>query len=150
MVRGALFVFIAFIILSMTALAAYSGAETDAVQSGGVGTPVLNESFSGATSGYQVAEVDDNVTLSPERELVVRDSNGNRLDERDYTWNAKNGTLTTFDGTGTGEIDYVVYEPTGTQNAVRDVGLLPANDAMVLFVGAFFFIAVLLMLGRVA
>lgn len=148
--RAALFAFVAVAILAMAGVAAYQAAETDATRSGGEEIRVVDESFSGATSGYQVAEAPSgaNETFSAEHEIVVRDGDGNELDSQLYVWDSDTGTLTTYDGTDTGTVDYSVYQTTAQQDAVRSVALLPMQDAMIVFVGVFVLIGALLMLGR--
>lgn len=148
--RAAVIVFAAFIIFAAVGFGALDAANADAERGIGQETQV-EEAFSGATTGYDVAGGTDNDTYSAPHEIVVEDSGGTELANNKYKWDSDNGTLTTT-STSSGNITYSFYEPSATTSGVLNLASLPLEigDALLWFFFAFIAIAALIVLKGVA
>jgi len=148
--RAAVVAFALIMVFLVVGAAALDAANTDAQRGAGDENRIVNESFDAATDGYQVAEGGDNTTYSAPHAVEVRDRDGNEVSAQNYNWNPDNGTLTTAQ-TGSGFVDYSVYQSTAQTEGVFTLASLPqrAGGGLVWLFFVFVVVAALVFLVKV-
>lgn len=140
----------AVVVLMVAGAGALDAANADAERGAGTQTQV-NESFSGATTGYDVAQGTDNDTYSASHEIVVKDSSGTELASNKYKWDSENGTLTTT-STSSGTIAYSVYTESATTSGILNIAKLPieAGEGIIWLLFVFVVVGAFLVVKEVA